>query len=63
MHKLIYLAAALLLGGALAWAQVIPTPSVAVAACAYNSSPPAPTAGKFYLIQCNSSGQLLTAYH
>lgn len=42
-------------------AQVYPGQPPAVAlTCAYNSGgPPTPTAGKFYYIQCNSSGQII----
>ena len=42
-------------------AQSTTTPPIYAAACAYSSSPPAVVAGKFYLVQCNSTGQLITA--
>lgn len=47
--------------GGFAVAQVYngpPQPTALV--CAYNSGgPPTPTAGKFYYVQCNSSGQII----
>lgn len=52
--------AVIALGVAIAWAQVYPGPPQPVAlVCAYNSSPPTPIAGKFFYVQCNSSGQIV----
>lgn len=60
------LATALLLATALsvavAIAQTYPggNPQAVALTCSYNSSGlPTPTPGKFYYVQCNSSGQLV----
>lgn len=48
------------LGVAIAYAQVYtgpPNPTALV--CAYNTSIPTPIAGKFFYVQCNSSGQIV----
>lgn len=41
-------------------AQPVTTPPIAALACAYNTVVPTPVSGQFALVQCNSSGQLLT---
>ena len=63
MHKFLYLIILTLIAAAIyerSEAQTTTTPTVIALVCAYNSSPPAPTSGQFYLAQCNSAGQLLS---
>lgn len=61
MKKLLTPVIAVTLGAmAYALAQVYtgpPNPTAGV--CAYNVSPPAPINGRFYYVQCNSSGQII----
>lgn len=59
-HIAIAVASVFALGVAIAYAQVYtgpPNPTALV--CAYNTSVPTPVAGKFFYIQCNSSGQII----
>jgi hypothetical protein len=51
--------AILLLGSIPSQEQVVTTPAIGAAVCAYNASPPALVSGQFALIQCSSSGFLL----
>lgn len=44
-----------------AQAQTVTTPTIAALACAYNSAVPSPTSGKFFYVQCDSSGRIITA--
>ena len=46
--------------GNFASGQTTSTPPIFALACANNTIVPTPTSGTFYLVQCNSSGQLLT---
>lgn len=41
-------------------AQTVSTPPIFALACANNTIIPTPASGQFFLVQCNSSGQLLT---
>lgn len=54
------LAIATLIGGAYLKAQTVTTPRYGAAVCAYNSSPPTGTSGTFILVQCDSTGKLMT---
>lgn len=44
-----------------AFAQQVTTPPIMALACAYNSAVPTPTSGKFFYVQCDSSGKVLTS--
>lgn len=56
----IAVASVLALGVAIAYAQVYTgQPNPVALVCAYNSSVPTPVAGKFFYVQCNSSGQIV----
>ena len=59
MKKLL-LVGALVGVAAAAYAQVYPgQPKPAALVCAYNTSTPTPTAGKFFYVQCDSLGRII----
>jgi hypothetical protein len=61
MKRLILALTALLLATLSAYAQVVPgAPQQVAIICASNTSPPLPTVGMFYLVQCDNTGKLLT---
>lgn len=52
-------AAALLVAGAIAYAQTVVTPATRAAVCSYNASPPTVSSGNFVYLQCSSTGSAL----
>lgn len=56
----IVILAAIAFGTVAAFAQVyIGAPQPTALLCAYNTSIPAPVAGKFFYVQCDSSGRIM----
>lgn len=43
-----------------AYSQTVTNPAPVALVCAYNSSVPAPVAGQFFYVQCDSNGKLIT---
>lgn len=53
---------AIVIAGAVAWAQVVPSPGPPTAiACAFNTVPPTLTTGQAGWAQCDSTGKLITS--